>query len=104
MHAVAALLANRHMRRPGVLDQDLVQMILVGERAYRGGVPDEYLRAVASRTAGANVVDDRPADVFEQWQLHPVAGLGLHHRQPVAGPVEIAEPEPFDVDAAQPEP
>ena len=79
-------------------------MILVGERAYRGGVPDEHLRAVASRTAGANVVDDRPADVFEQRQLHPVAGLGLHHRQPVAGPVQIAEPEPFDVDAAQPEP
>ena len=33
-----------------------------------------------------------------------MAGLGLHHRQPVAGPVQIAEPEPFDVDAAQPEP
>jgi hypothetical protein len=101
---VAAFLTQRHVSGPGVLDQDLVQVILVGERAYRGGVPQEHLRALASWTTVPNVVDDRPADVLEQRQLHPVAGLGLHHRQPVAGPVEIGEPQPFDVDAAQPEP
>jgi hypothetical protein len=28
--------------------------------------------------------------------LHPAAGLGLHHRQPITGPVEIGEPEPFE--------
>jgi hypothetical protein len=101
---MTAFLAHRDMSGPGVLDQDLMQMILIGERACRGGVPQEHLRAVASRTAGANVVDDRPADIFEQRQLNAVAGLGLHHRQAIAGPVEIAEPEPLDVDAAQPEP
>jgi hypothetical protein len=79
-------------------------VILVGERADRGGVPEEHLRAVACRAAVPEVVDDRPADVLEQRQRHPTAGLGLHHRQPVAGPVEIGEPQPFDVDAAQPEP
>ena len=44
MHAVAAFLTHRHVGGPGVLDHDLVQMILVGERADRGGVPDEYQR------------------------------------------------------------
>ncbi|WP_423185172.1 hypothetical protein [Arthrobacter sp. NyZ413] len=38
MHAMAASLTQRDMSDPGVLDQDLVQMILVGERAYRGSV------------------------------------------------------------------
>ena len=91
VHAVAALLAHRHVRDPGVLDQDLMQMVLVGERADRGGVPQEHLRAVAGGPAVADVVDDRPADVLQQRQLHPLAGLGLHHRQPVAGPVEVGE-------------
>ena len=104
MHTVPTFLTHRDVGGPGVLDQDLVQMILVGKRAYRRGMPDEHLRAVAGRAAGANVVDHRPADVFEQRQLHPVAGLGLHHRQPVARPVEIAELKTLDVDAAQPEP
>ena len=79
-------------------------MVLVGERADRGGMPQEHLRALACRPAVPDVVDDRPADVLEQRQLHPPAGLGLHHREPVAGPVEVGEPQPFDVDAAQPEP
>ena len=43
MHAVAALLAQRDMSGPRVLDQDLVQMVLVGKRAYRGGVPKKHL-------------------------------------------------------------
>ena len=51
MHAVAAFLADRDMSRPGVLDQNLMQMVLVGERADRGGVAEEHLRAVADRTA-----------------------------------------------------
>ena len=101
---MAAFLTHRDVRGPGVLGQDLMQVILVGERADRGGVPEEHLRAVASWAAVPDVVDDRPADVLEQRQLDPVAGLGLHHRQPITGPVEIGEPEPFEVDAAQPEP
>ena len=104
VHAVAAFLAHRNVRHPGVLDQDLMQMILVGERADRGGVPHEHLRAVAVRPAMADVVDHRPADIFQQRQLHPVTGLGLHHGQPVARPVEVGELQPFDVHAAQPEP
>jgi len=35
VHAVAALLAHQDVSRPGVLDQDLVQVVLVGERADR---------------------------------------------------------------------
>ena len=34
--------------------------------------------AVADRAAVPDVVDDRPADVLQQRQPHPVAGLGLH--------------------------
>jgi hypothetical protein len=49
VHAVAALLAHQDVSRPGVLDQDLVQVVLVGERADRGGMPQEHLRAVAGR-------------------------------------------------------
>ena len=101
MHTVAALLAHRDMRDPGMLDQDLMQMILLGERADRRSVPHEHLRALACRAAVLDVVDDRPADILEQRQLHPVAGLGLHYRQLVTRPVQIGEPEPFDVDAAQ---
>src|SRR6266516_7175829 len=101
---MTAFLAQRDMWGSGVLDQGLLQMFLDGGRAYRGGVAEEYLRAVTPRTAVPDVVDDRPADILEQRQLHPVAGLGLHHRQAIAGPIEITEPEPFHVDAAQPEP
>jgi len=104
MHAMAAILTQPDTGHPGVLDQDLMQMILVGERPDRGGVPDEHLWAVGLWTAAADVVDERPADILEQRQLHPMPGLGLHHRQPVIGPVEIGELQPFDVDAAQPEP
>ncbi len=100
---MAALLAHRHVRHPGVLDQDLVQVVLVGERADRGGVPHEHLRGVAGRPTVPDVVDHRPADVLEQRQLDPLAGLGLHHAEPVARPVDVGEPQPFDVDAAQPE-
>ncbi len=75
-------------------------MALVGERSYRGVVPEEHLRAVADRSTTANVVDHRPADFFQQRQLHPVAGLGLHHTQPVARPVEVGELQLFDIDAA----
>ena len=104
VHTVAAFLANRDMGYPGVLDQYLVQMILVGERAYRGGVADEHLPAVTDRPATPNVVDDRPADVFQQRQPHPAAGLRLNDGQSAARPVEIAELQPSDVDAAQPKP
>ena len=104
MHAVAALLADRDMSCSGVLDQNLVQMVLVGERADRGGVAEEHLWAVADRTARPDIVDDRPADVLQQRQPHPVAGLRLAERQSVARPVEIGELQPFDVDAAQPKP
>jgi hypothetical protein len=84
VHAVAALLAEWHAGGPGVLDQDLIQVILIGERADRGGVPDEHLRAVVCRTAVPQVVDDRPADILEQ--------------------VEVGKLQSFDIDAAQPEP
>ena len=36
VHAMAALLADPHVSHPGVLDQDLMQMVLVGERPDRG--------------------------------------------------------------------
>ncbi len=100
MHAVAAFVADRDVSHPGVLDQDLMQMVLVGERADRGEVAQEHLRAVTNRSAMANVVDHCPADLFQQRQLHPVPGLGLYHEQPVARPVEVGELQPFDVDAA----
>ena len=101
---MTAFLAHRHVSHPGVLDQDLMQMVLVGERPDRGQVPQEHLRAVTVRPAMADVVDHRPADLFQQRQLHPVTGLGLRHEQPVARPVEIGELQPPDVNAAQPEP
>src|SRR5918995_68311 len=101
---MTARLTQRNMRCPGVLDQDLVQMVLVGERADRGGMPQEQFRALAYRPSVPDVVDDRPADVLEQRQLYLPACLGLHHRDPVAGPVEVGEPQPLDVDAAQPKP
>jgi hypothetical protein len=104
VHAVAALLADRDVSHPGVFDQDLMQMVLVGERADRSEVPQEHLRTVADRPTMADVVDHRPANIFQQRQLHPVAGLGLHHAQPVARPVEVGELQPFDLDTAQPEP
>ena len=84
VHAMTAFLAHRHVRYPGVLDQDLMQMVLVGERPDRGQVPQEHLRAVTVRPAMADVVDHRPADLFQQRELHPVTGLGLRHEQPVA--------------------
>ncbi len=104
VHAVTAFLTHRNVRRPGVLDQDLMQMVLLGERSDRGVVPQEHLRAVADRPTMTDVVDHRPADLFDQRQLHPVPGLGLRHAQPVARPVEVGELQPSDVDAAQPEP
>jgi hypothetical protein len=45
VHPVAALLAQRHMRGAGVLDQDLMQMVLLGERADRSGMPQKHLQA-----------------------------------------------------------
>jgi hypothetical protein len=36
------VIAQRHVRRPGVPDQRLVQVVLVGERADRDGVPQEH--------------------------------------------------------------
>jgi hypothetical protein len=76
---MTAFLAHPHVRHPGVLDQDLMQMILVGERADRRRVPHEHLRAVAVRPAVADVVDHRPADLLQQRQLHRVPGLGLRY-------------------------
>lgn len=64
VHAVAACLADRDVSHPGVLDQNLVQMILVGERTDRGGVAHKHLGAVARRPAIADVIDHRPTDVF----------------------------------------
>ena len=101
---MTAFLAHRDVRNPGVLDQDSMQMLLVGERPDRGQVPQEHLGAVTVRPAMADVVDHRPPDLFQQRELHPVTGLGLHHEQPVAGPVEVGELQPPDVNAAQPEP
>ena len=71
VHPMTALLAEAHVRGTGVLDQDLMQMVLVRERADRGGMPQEHLRAIARRPAVADVVDDRPADVLEQRQATP---------------------------------
>ncbi len=71
MHAVAAFLADRDMGHPGVFEKDLVQVVLVGERSDRGGVPPEHLSAVAGRPAGADVVDDRPADLFRATATAP---------------------------------
>jgi hypothetical protein len=84
VHAVAAFLAHRDVSRPGVLDQGLVQVVLLGERAHRGGVPQEHLRVVAGRPAGADVVDDRPADVFQQRNctLRPVLAWAMDSRLP----------------------
>ncbi len=95
VQAMTAFPAHQDMSGPGVFDQDLMQMILAGERACRGGAPEEYPRAVTSWAAAPDAADDRPAGILEQRQLHPVAGLGLHHRQAIAGPAEITEPEPF---------
>ncbi|HET8641725.1 MAG TPA: hypothetical protein VFM37_07295, partial [Pseudonocardiaceae bacterium] len=75
---MAALFADTHVRHPGVLDQDLMQVVVLGERADRGGVAEEHLRAVAGWSAVADVVDHRPADVLQQRQLHPATRLGLH--------------------------
>jgi hypothetical protein len=69
VHAVAALLAHRDVGGPGVLGQDLVEVILVGERADRGGVPDEHLWTIACRAAVLDVVDERPANILQQRQL-----------------------------------
>ena len=99
---MAAFLAHRNVCYAGMFDQNLMQMILVGERADRGGVPHEHLRAVAVRPAMADVVDHRPADLFQQRQLHPVTGLGLRHEQPVARPVEVGELQPLDVQPRSP--
>ena len=85
------LLTQPHARGAGVLDQDLVQMVLVGERADRRGMPQKHLRAIAAWAAVADVVDDRPADVLEQRQHDPPAGLRLHHRELIARPVQISE-------------
>ena len=49
VHAMTAFLAHRHVRYPGVPDQDLMQMVLVGERPDRRQVPQEHLRAAAGR-------------------------------------------------------
>ena len=65
MHPMTTLLSQRHVRGAGVLDQDLVQMVLVGERADRGGMPPKHLRAVAVWATVANVVDDCPADILQ---------------------------------------
>ena len=86
---MTAFLAHPHVRHPGVLDQDLMQVVLAGERPDRGQVPHEHLRAAAGRPAMADVVDHRPADLFQQRQLHPVTGLGLRHQQPVPGPADV---------------
>ncbi len=104
VHAVAALLAHRDVSCPRVPDQDLVQVVLIGERPGRGRVPQEHLRAAAGRPPGADVADDRPADVLQQRQVHLAAGLGLGDGQPAARPVEVGELQPLDVDAPQPEP
>ena len=82
---MTAFLAHRHVRHPGVLDQDLMQMVLVGERPDRCQVPQEHLRAVTIRPTMADVVDHRPADLPQQRQLHAVTGLGLRHEQPLPG-------------------
>jgi hypothetical protein len=63
VHAVAAFVADRDVGCTGVLDQDLVQMVLVGERADRGGVADEHLPGVTDRPAAPNVVDDCPVSI-----------------------------------------
>jgi hypothetical protein len=52
---MTALLTQRHVRGAGVLDQDLMQMVLVGERADRSGMPQKHLRAIALRAAVTNV-------------------------------------------------
>ena len=39
MHPMAALLTQRHVRCPGVLGQNLMEMVLVRERADRSGMP-----------------------------------------------------------------
>jgi hypothetical protein len=46
VHAVTALFAHRDVSRTDVLDQDLMQVVLLGERAHRGGVTQEDLRPV----------------------------------------------------------
>jgi len=71
MHAVAAFLADRDTGHPSVLEKNLMQMVLVGERPDRGGVPEEHLSAVAGRPTGADVVDDRPADLFRATAATP---------------------------------
>ena len=43
---MTTLLAQRDMCCPGVLDQDLMQVILIGERADRGGVPGPVTKIV----------------------------------------------------------
>lgn len=54
---------------------------LRGRRQHAKTDKTDSLRAVTWRAAVPNVVDDRPADILQQRQLHPAAGLGLHHRQ-----------------------
>lgn len=65
MHAVSAFLADRDVRGAGVFDQDLMQMVLVGERADRGGVTDDHLPVFAVGPTVADVVDHRPPDFLQ---------------------------------------
>ena len=53
---MAALLADSHVSHRGVLDQDLMQVVLVGEQPDRGQVAQEHLRAVEARPGTADVV------------------------------------------------
>ena len=57
VHAMAAFLAHRNVCCAGMFDQNLMQMILVGERADRGHVPHEHLRAVAVRPVSYTHLD-----------------------------------------------
>lgn len=62
---MAAFFTQPNMRHPGMLGQNLMKVILVGERAYRVGAPEKHLRAVALWPTVPDVVDDRPAGVLE---------------------------------------
>ena len=55
-------------------------------------MPDEHLSAVTVRATRPDVIDDRPADVFQQRQPHPAAVCRSPDTRPAIGAETMAVP------------